>query len=135
MGTLKSSLTLSTADVLSSDVQLTCSSSVNADSGSMMRVKLLGTAAGSDAITIYKASDKVDNAYVYIKNMDAERENYIYVYADSASDNPVIMKIAGGEFAYFPAKSDQVLKAYATKVDTIVEYGVFGLDSSSVKLV
>lgn len=135
MGTLKASLTLSTADVLSSDVQLTCSSSVNADSGSMMRVKLLGTAAGSDAITIYKASDKVDNAYVYIKNMDAERENYIYVYADSASDDPVIMKIAGGEFAYFPAKSDQVLKAYATKVDTIVEYGVFGLDSSSVKLV
>ena len=135
MGTLKASLTLSTADVLSSDVQLTCSSSVNADSGSMMRVKLLGTAAGSDAITIYKASDKVGNAYVYIKNMDAERENYIYVYADSASDDPVIMKIAGGEFAYFPAKSDQVLKAYATKVDTIVEYGVFGLDSSSVKLV
>lgn len=135
MGTLKASLTLSTADVLSSDVQLTCSSSVNADSGSMMRVKLLGTSAGSDAITIYKASDKVDNAYVYIKNMDAERENYIYVYADSASDDPVIMKIAGGEFAYFPAKSDQVLKAYATKVDTIVEYGVFGLDSSSVKLV
>ena len=135
MGTLKTSLTLSTADVLSSDVQLTCSSSVNADSGSMMRVKLLGTAAGSDAITIYKASDKVDNAYVYIKNMDAERENYIYVYADSASDDPVIMKIAGYEFAFFPAKSDQDLKAYATKVDTIVEYGVFGLDSSSVKLV
>lgn len=135
MGTLKASLTLSTSDVLSSDVQLTCSSSVNADSGSMMRVKLLGTAAGSDAITVYKASDKVDNAYVYIKNMDAERENYIYVYADTTTDDPVIMKIAGGEFAYFPAKSDQVLKAYATKVDTIVEYGVFGLDSSSVKLV
>lgn len=135
MGTLKSSLTLSSSDVLSSDVSLSTSMSVSADSGSMMRVKLLGTAIGSNAITIYKASDKVDNAYVFIKNMDAVRENYIYVYADTTTDDPVIMKIAGGEFAYFPAKSDQVLKAYATKVDTIVEYGVFGLDSSSVKLV
>lgn len=134
MGTLKSSLTLSSSDVLSSDVSLSTSMSVSADSGSMMRVKLLGTAAGSNAITVYKASDKVDNAYVFIKNMDAERENYIYVYADTTTDDPVIMKIAGGEFAFFPAKDDQVLKAYGTKVDTVVEYGVFGQDSSAVTL-
>lgn len=119
---------------MTSNVNISVTSTVSADSGNMIRGKVLGTAAGSDDITIYKASDKVDNAYVYIKNMDAERENYIYVYADSASDNPVFMKVAGGEFAFFPAKSDQTLRAYGTKVDTIVEYGVFGQDSSAVTL-
>ena len=44
------------------------------------------------------------------------------------------MKIAGGEFAFFPAKSDVSLKAYGTAVDQIIEYGVFGLDSSAVRL-
>lgn len=134
MGALKATLSLSSSNIMTSNVAINVTSTVSADSGNLIRGKVLGTAAGSDAVTVYKASDKTDNAYVYIKNMDAERENYIYVYADTSSDDPVIMKIAGGEFAYFPAKSDQVLKAYATKVDTIVEYGVFGQDSSSVRL-
>lgn len=134
MGSLKATLNLSSSNIMTSNVSINVTSTVNADSGNLIRGKVLGTAAGSDATTVYKASDKTDNAYVYIKNMDGERENYIYVYADTAADDPVIMKIAGNEFAYFPAKSDQVLKVYATKVDTIVEYGVFGQDSSSVRL-
>jgi hypothetical protein len=133
MGSLRAVLTLSSSNILSTTLSITVQSTVEADSGNVIRGKILGTAVGSDAVTVYKASDKVGNAYVYIKNMDPERENYIYVYADT-TDDPVIMKIAGGEFAYFPAKDDQVLKAYGTKVDTIVEYGVFGQDSSAVTL-
>tara|TARA_Y100001938_G_C8048510_1_gene410303 strand:- start:412 stop:744 length:333 start_codon:yes stop_codon:yes gene_type:complete len=107
---------------------------INADSGHVQRVKVLGTAAGSDAITVYKASDKLENAYLYIKNMSAEKEKYIFVYADSSSDDPVVMKIGGGEFAFVPAKNDQTMKAYGTDVDQMVEYAVFGLDSSAVTL-
>lgn len=134
MGSLRAVLTLTSSNILSTALNINVQSTVEADSGNVIRGKILGTAIGATAVTVYKASDKVGNAYVYIKNMDPVRENYIYVYADTASDNPVIMKIAGGEFAYFPAKDDQVLKAYGTKVDTIVEYGVFGQDSSSVTL-
>jgi hypothetical protein len=134
MGSLRAVLTLSSSNILTTNLNITVQSTVEADSGNVIRGKILGTAAGSNDVTVYKASDKTDNAYVYIKNMDPSRENYIYVYADSASDDPVFMKIAGGEFAFFPAKSDQTLKAYGTKVDTIVEYGVFGQDSSAVTL-
>lgn len=134
MGTLRAVLTLASSNILSTALNINVQSTVDADSGNVIRGKILGTAAGSNAVTIYKASDKVGNAYVFIKNMDPERENYIYVYADTSSDDPVIMKIAGGEFAFFPAKSDQVLKAYGTKIDTVVEYGVFGQDSSAVTL-
>ena len=134
MGTLRAVLTLASSNILSTALNINVQSTVDADSGNVIRGKILGTAAGSSAVTIYKASDKVGNAYVFIKNMDPERENYIYVYADPSSDDPVIKKIAGGEFAFFPAKSDQVLKAYGTKIDTVVEYGVFGQDSSAVTL-
>jgi hypothetical protein len=107
---------------------------VRADSGSVQRVKVLGTAIGADAATVYKASDKLENAYVYIRNLTQEKEKYVYVYAVTATDNPEIMKLGGGEFALLPVQNDQTLKAYGTDVDQMIEYAVFGLDSSAVTL-
>jgi len=134
MGTVRASLSLSTSTVMTSPISIGVNMTINADSGNVQRVKVLGTSAGSSAITIYKASDKLENAYLYIKNMSSEKEKYIFVYADSSSDDPVVMKIGGGEFAFIPAKNDQTMKAYATDVDQMVEYAVFGLDSSAVTL-
>ena len=134
MGTVRASLSLSTSTVMTSPISIGVNMTINADSGHVQRVKVLGTAAGSDAITVYKASDKLEHAYLYIKNMSSEKEKYIFVYADSSSDDPVVMKIGGGEFAFVPAKNDQTMKAYGTDVDQMVEYAVFGLDSSAVTL-
>ena len=134
MGTVRASLSLSTSTVMTSPISIGVNMTINADSGHVQRVKVLGTAAGSDAITVYKASGKLENAYLYIKNMSSEKEKYIFVYADSSSDDPVVMKIGGGEFAFVPAKNDQTMKAYGTDVDQMVEYAVFGLDSSAVTL-
>ena len=134
MGTVRASLSLSTSTVMTSPITIGVNMTINADSGNVQRVKVLGTSAGSNAITVYKASDKLENAYLYIKNMSSEKEKYIFVYADSSSDDPVVMKIGGGEFAFIPAKNDQTMKAYATDVDQMVEYAVFGLDSSAVTL-
>ena len=64
----------------------------------------------------------------------ATKRSTCHLYADTASDDPVVMKIGGGEFAFIPAKNDQTLKAYGTDVDQMVECAVFGLDSSAVKL-
>ena len=134
MATIKAVLSLTSSGVLSSPLNVSVTSDVLADSGSLIRGKVLGTVAGSDATVIYKASDKLQAAYVYIRNLEKEKENYIYVYADTASDDPVVLKVAGGEFAFFPAQNDVNLKAYGTRLDQVVEYGVFGLDSSAVRL-
>lgn len=134
MATIKAVLSLTSNGVLSSPLNVSVTSDVLADSGSLIRGKVLGTAAGSDATVIYKASDKLQAAYVYIRNLEKEKESYIYVYADTAADDPVVLKVAGGEFAFFPAQNDVNLKAYGTRVDQVVEYGVFGLDSSAVRL-
>ena len=134
MANVRAALTLTSNGVMTSPLNLSVTSNVLADSGSLIRGKVLGTVAGADATVIYKASDKLESAYIYIRNLSTEREKFIYVYADTASDNPVILKIAGGEFAFLPAQNDVDLKAYGTDVDQVVEYGVFGLDSSAVRL-
>jgi len=134
MGTVRATFSLSTTTVMTSPINIGVNMTINADSGNVQRVKILGTSAGSNDITVYKASDKLENAYVYIKNLSAEKEKYIYVYADTAADDPVVIKLGGSEFAFIPAQQDQTLKAYGTDVDQLVEYAVFGLDSSAVTL-
>jgi hypothetical protein len=62
--------------------------------------------------------------------MEAELENYLYVYNDTDSDG-LVAKIAGGEFAFIPVAVDKKYVVYATKIDSMVEYGVFGNDNSS----
>ncbi len=131
MASVRVALNLSSPSVMSTALTIGVSMSVLADSGSVQRVKILGTSAASNPITLYKASDKLDNSYLYVKNMASEKERYIYVFADTTTDDPVILKIGGGEFAFLPVKNDQTLKAYGTLVDQIVEFAVFGYDDSS----
>ena len=65
---------------------------------------------------------------LYIKNTDTTATNYVYVYDDTTSGDPVILKLAGGEFAFMPTNADKTLKAYGTNANTVVESMVFGTD-------
>lgn len=134
MASLNATLSLNSPDVLSSSLSVGVGISVQADSGHLTRSKVAATSVGLSALTVYKANDKLDTAYIYVKNMNPVKENYIYIYVDTATDDPVVVKLGGNEFAFMPVKNDITLKAYGTTLDQIVEYGVFGLDSSSVTL-
>jgi hypothetical protein len=133
MGNLRTTLRLQSTDVLTTSIDLVCASSINADSGSVGRAKILKTSVHNDALVVYKANDKLVSGYLYVKNLANEREKYVYLYQDSDNDD-VFAKIGGGEFAFIPVKVDKTIKAYATEVDTLVEFAVFGLDSSAVTL-
>ena len=133
MGFVRAQLVIQTSDVLSSTVNIGYNSSLEADSGAILKAKVLKTAVHADALTIYKADDKITQAYVFVRNMTTEREKYIYVYNDTDSDG-LVAKLGGSEFAFLPVNPDKTLKVYGTDVDQIVEYGVFGLDSSAVTL-
>jgi hypothetical protein len=133
MATVRVSLGLNSADVMSSALNLSTSINLTADAGSMIRAKVAQTAVNANALVVYKADDKLMSAYLYVQNLDSEKENYIYIYQDTDNDD-LVAKIGGGEFAFIPVAVDKTFKCYATKVDTMVEYGVFGLDSSAVTL-
>lgn len=132
MGTLRATLKLSSADVFTTAVDLSTAVTVTADGGNISRGKILQTAVNASALVIYKANDKLNNAYIYLKNLSLEKEDYVYLYNDANDD--LVLKLGGGEFAFMPVKEDQTYKAYGTKVDQLVEYASFGLDSSAVNL-
>ena len=131
MATVRATLSLNSADVLTSALALSTVSNLTCDSGSLIRAKVKGTTHDTSSLRIYAASQCSERAYVYIKNLDSELEQYVYVYNDSESD-ALVAKIGGGEFAFIPVAVDKAYAVYATKVDTMLEYGVFGNDNSTV---
>jgi hypothetical protein len=130
MARVKASLTINSTDALSTPVSLSLSTTMDVDSGSVIRAKV-ATTASSGAMTVHKADEKLVHSYLYIRNLDPVKENFLYVFADTTTDDPVVMKIGGGEFAFVPVQEDQLFKAYGTKAEQLLEYGVFGLDNAS----
>ena len=129
MASVRVALSLSSSGVLSSPLNISVDSALTVDSGSLIRAKVKGVAADTNDLAVYIANQCSDRAYLYIKNLDAELENYIYVHNDT--DTGLVAKIGGGEFAFIPINPDKKHEVYATKVDTMIEYGVFGNDDSS----
>lgn len=134
MATVTAAFTLNSNDVLTSALALSVNSVISCDSGSLIRAKVKGTAADTDDKLLYKENQKNDRAYLFIRNLEAELENYIYVRNESESNTALVAKIGGGEFAFIPIAPDKTYEAIATRVDSIIEYGVFGNDNSSVQL-
>jgi len=131
MATVRASLSLNSADVLTSALALTTVANLTCDSGALIRAKVKATDHDTTALRIYAVNQCNERAYVYLKNLNTELEQYVYIYNDTDSDG-LVAKIGGGEFAFVPVAVDKAYVVYATKVDTMVEYGVFGNDNSAV---
>jgi hypothetical protein len=129
MGNLRVGLSLNSTDLLSSALNISVATSLTVDSGSLIRAKVKGTAADSDDLAIYIENQCSDRAYLYVKNLDSQLENYIYIHNDT--DTGDVAKIGGGEFAFIPIAVDKKYEVYGTKIDTLIEYGVFGNDNSA----
>ena len=129
MGNLRVGLSLNSTDLLSSALNISVATSLIVDSGSLIRAKVLGTVEDTNDLAIYIVNQCSDRAYLYIKNLDSQLENYIYVHNDT--DTGLVAKIGGGEFAFIPVAVNKKYEVYGTKVDTLIEYGVFGNDNSA----
>ena len=130
MATVNVTLGVSSPDVLSTTVALSASTSLTVDSGTIIRAKVAATSGAGSGVTVYKADDKTVSAYVFVRNLASDLEDFVYVYNDTDSDASVA-KIGGGQFAFIPVAVDKTFKVYATKTNQLVEYGVFGNDDPS----
>ena len=120
---------MASSDVLTSPLNISVDSTLNVDSGSLIRAKVKGVAADTNDLAVYIVNQCSERAYLFLRNLEVELENYIYVHNDT--DTGLVAKIGGGEFAFIPVSPDKKYEVYATKVDTLIEYGVFGNDDSS----
>lgn len=129
MATVTSKLTLSSSDLTSQTLSLSLSKAISAShTTGLARTKVGQTAVHANAALLYTVDDYAAIAYVYIKNTDSTATNFIYVYDDTTSGDPVILKLAGGDFAFMPTNADKTLKAYGTDATSVVEFMVFGTD-------
>jgi len=132
MGSVRGNITLSSNDILATPISISAAKTIIADAGTVMRAKVKGVAAGSNDITIYKAGDKTVSAHIYVRNLSAELEDYIYIH--NSTDTGAVAKIAGGEFCYIPVPHDKTFKAYGTKANQMIEFVVFGADDPDTTL-
>tara|TARA_R100001163_G_scaffold7169_1_gene7600 strand:- start:1348 stop:1749 length:402 start_codon:yes stop_codon:yes gene_type:complete len=132
MGTVRSTISVSSQDVFTTGVNVSAAKNLSANAGIMMRAKVKGTAAGSNDLTVYKADDKKIAAYIYVRNLATELEDYIYIH--NSTDTGAVAKIGGGEFCYIPVPHDKTFKAYGTKVNQLIEFVVFGEDDPDTTL-
>ena len=72
-------------------------SNVDVDSGNLQRVKVLATGYGPNAQIVHKSNQSVDRAYLFVRNLDPVKENYITI-AEGTNEEEIV-KLGGGEFA------------------------------------
>ena len=137
MATVTSSITLSSSagQLLTNAFSYTLSESLTATHTSGLgRTIVTATAAGATATVLFDVSQWSDSvpSYMFLHNTDSTATNYIYVYIDSASDDPVVVKLGGGNFAFIPLNGNESqtadIKAYSTAGTEVLEFMVFGTE-------
>ena len=130
MATTTATLILATADLLSDSLALNTSAVLynNPDyTTGLQRLKVQATAVHATATVSYTADDFAAGAYLYIKNTHATSTEYLWVYEDT--NDRVLLKMAGGDWAFMPLKGDTTIKAYAPSGNNpTVEFMVIGTD-------
>ena len=133
MATVTSKLTLTSADLLSQNLNISVSKSISIQNTTgLARAPITSTDKGtaSGQVTLYTADDYAAIAYLYVKNTNTTASNKIYIYDDTSTGDPIWMQLQGGEFAFIPMHGDKTLKAYSPGgSNPIVEWMVFGTEA------
>jgi len=130
MATTTAAITLTSTDLVTDSLALSTTSTLYNGpdfTTGLQRLKVTATSTSSSTL-LYTADDFAAIAYIYIKNTDTTSTDYVFVYDDTTSGDPVILKLAGGDWAFMPLIADKTLKAYATTNPTTIEFMVIGTD-------
>ena len=132
MATVTAGLTLASAagDLTSQVLSLTVSEDITAaHTTGFAKTKVTQTSAGSTTETIYTAGEYAGPAYLYVLNTQSTASDYIYIYDDTSTGDPVIAKLGGGNFGLLPLNGDKTLRVYGSAADHVLEYMVFGTEA------
>ena len=131
MANVTAAVTVTSTDLLTDSLSSAVTKTITATATTgLARRPITSTAVGTSSgqVTLYTADDFAAIAYIFIKNTDTTATDYIYVFDDSTSGDPQILKLAGGDWAFMPTIADNTLKCFATTSGTVVEWMVFGTD-------
>lgn len=132
MGTITSTISIVSADLITDAISLSVADSATAShTTGIARMPITSTSKGtaSGQVVLYTASDFAATAYLYIKNAGTTATEYVNVYVDTATDDPDLLKLDAGEWAFLPLNADATLSAYTSNSGTLVEWMVYGTDA------
>jgi len=128
MANVTAAVTLTSTDLLTDSFSAAVTKTITAAATTgLARRPVKATAVHATATVLYTADDFAAGVYLYIKNTHATETEYIWVYEDT--NDRVLLRMAGGDWAFLPLKGDTTIKAYAPSGnDPTVEFMVFGTD-------
>ena len=115
MGTLTPTLTLSSTDVTSDNLNFTVTDSLSIDK---KVVNLSRVTTSTSDLTLF-ASSSYSRSYVYLKNTDGS------IAMDIDFGSTASFNLAAGEFAYFPWHGSQNIVVAADSGTPTIEYALF----------
>ena len=130
MATLSKKITLTVASgaLTSGSINISEGKNLTVSNYKAGVIAVTGTSKAGTNEIVYEANDFAAPAYLYLKNTDTTATDYIYIYDDTSSGDPGVLKLAGGDFAFLPLIADNTLRTYATTANTVLEYALFGTD-------
>ena len=129
MATTIATITLSSSTLLTDSLNLSVAMTVTgSDTTGIARTKAGGAKANASNALLYTAADFATEGYMYIKNVDADLA--ITVWADTTTDNPDVIKLKAGEWAFIPIAVGTTYKAYPTlgSGTPYIEWLVYGTE-------
>ena len=127
MATVTAKISLSSNTLLSNPLSISTVNTVVAKfTTGLARQEITSVlkATASGQVTLYTAGDYTTPMYLYVKNTDSKSTDYVNIYVDTAADDPDLLRLSGGEWAFLPL-NDATLKAYAATSGTVVEWIVY----------
>ena len=131
MATVTAGITLTSAvgDLLTDALSLSDSTSVAAlHTTGLARTRIDKTAVHNDADVLFTASSYGAPAYLYVKNIQTTASHCIYIYDGTTTGSPVLLKLAGGDWAFMPINAGLTLKAYGSTANFVLEHITFGTE-------
>jgi len=129
MATITATVSIASSDLVTDNINFSAAASLSAThTEGLSRKKITSTAKGTSAgqVTLYDASLWAAPAMVYVKNASSSLSDIIYIYANTASDDPIIGHLRGGDWALLPCNNTDDLIAYASGSGIVVEFMVIG---------
>ena len=117
MATLTAKITLTSANATSDALNLSVSGTLTTTNPS---INIARASVSHSGVTTFIASSVSEVNYVYLKNIDTT--NYIDVRTDGATG---MIRLAAGEFAFFPLMGSTGLECQANTAACVLEYAYF----------
>jgi|TARA_B100000519_G_C13882741_1_gene269065 hypothetical protein len=130
MATVTAKLELKSTDLLSDSLSSTTTNTfTDITEGGIISEAIVPAAEGAATILYTNTDFTAKPAYIYLRNTDSTKGNYIHIRTvDGAGNEDNMLQLAGGDWCWMPWANSMSLKVWATTTLTILEHGAFSTD-------